>query len=220
MAAALLVSAVVHDGERPALAAAAEQLRECLSEAAQSTWDVRLEFPAVPRARGGDAAATIAIASMLPDVDTPGETLASVEARWRERLAPPTAAPATQRFICTVFRHLPADEARRAAPARLAQMERIRRLNLLAAELSHDTGAAVIDLDRAFAHLGARVLRADYRLQGPIAARVAGQVIASTMLAVGLDPAVTPEVQQRALELVGPPGHPGALSARPLARRA
>ena len=35
-------------------------------------------------------------------------------------------------------------------------LERIRRLNRMAAELSHDLGVSVIDIDRAFAHIGGR----------------------------------------------------------------
>ena len=206
---AFCIEAVVDDGERPALAATVEQLTECLHAASGSRPEIRLEFANSLDAIDAHAPTTIIIASLLLEVGRE-EPIALVEARWRKQLVALTSSPA---FLCTVFRHVPRDGAGRPANPP-ATIERIRHLNLLAAELSHDSGAAVIDLDRAFAHLGARVLDTDYRLRGAVAAEVAAHTIVGSLLAVGLDDVVAPEVQQRAAQFQGAPWQIGDLLAR------
>jgi hypothetical protein len=49
----------------------------------------------------------------------------------------------------------------------MAVLERIRRLNLMAAELSQATGANVIDIDGVLAFIGALPLGTDYLLASP-----------------------------------------------------
>ena len=97
-------------------------------------------------------------------------------------------------------------------------LERIRRLNRLAAELSRETGAYVADIDRAFAHIGARTLRSDYRLQGRLAAEVGGHAIAWTLLSGPLDDWIEPEIQQAARTFLGGLQQIDALVNRRLAR--
>ena len=206
---AFCIEAVVDDAERPALVATGEQLTECLQAASGSRPEIRLEFANSLDAIDAQAPATIIVASLLPEV-TRDEPIPSVEARWRRQLATLTSLPV---FLCTVFRHVPRHGAERPEN-RPAIIERIRRLNLLAVELSHDSGAAVIDIDRAFAHLGARVLAADYRLRGAVAAEVAAHTIAGSLLAVGLDDIVAPEVLERATQFQGAPWQIGDLLAR------
>jgi hypothetical protein len=106
-------------------------------------------------------------------------------------------------FVCTIFRHVAAGAASQAPADGIRLVERIRRLNLLAAELSHDSGVGVLDLDRVLAHIGARELQSDYRLSGRIVAEVAGHAIVAGLLAVGLDDIVPPDVQQRAQQYQG-----------------
>ena len=65
---------------------------------------------------------------------------------------------------------------------RLAILERIRRLNLMAIELSQASGANVIDIDGVLAFIGALPLGTDYLLASPIAAAVAGDAIVSALL--------------------------------------
>jgi len=203
------IEAVVGDAERPALVATGEQLTECLQAASGSAPEIRLQFASSLDAIDAKAPATIIVASLLPEV-TRDEPIPSVEARWRRQLATLTPLPV---FICTVFRHVPRHGAERPEN-RPAIIERIGRLNLLAVELSHDSGAAVIDIDRAFAHLGARVLAADYRLRGRVAAEVAAHTIAGSLLAVGLDDIVAPEILERATQFQGAPWQIGDLLAR------
>jgi hypothetical protein len=64
----------------------------------------------------------------------------------------------------------------------MAVLERIRRLNLMALELSQASGANVIDIDGVLAFIGALPLGTDYLLASPIAAAVAGDAIVSALL--------------------------------------
>jgi hypothetical protein len=112
--------------------------------------------------------AEISIASLLRDVES-GEPLEGVRSRLCD--VPPS-------FVCTVFRACEGDAGK---------LERIRRLNVLAAEISHETGCGVIDFDRMFGDIGARTLQTDYRLGGNIAREIAAYTIVRTILAAGLD---------------------------------
>jgi hypothetical protein len=101
-------------------------------------------------------------------------------------------------FVCTVFRYVTNMPEPGTPTARAKTVERIRLLNLLAMQLSHDTGVNVIDIDAALAHVGARRMRTDYRLAGPMGAEIAAYTMVLTILAVGLDNIVPPEIQERA----------------------
>ena len=122
-------------------------------------------------------------------------------------------------LLCTVFRHVapPIGDAGDALPAK---RERIRRLNLMAIDLSHDTGAGVVDVDRAFSHVGARSLATDHRLTGRAAAEVAAHTIVAGILAAGLDDVVPPDVQERAAQFQGALRDIDQFLARRLASRA
>jgi hypothetical protein len=65
-------------------------------------------------------------------------------------------------------------------------------------ELSHDTGAAVADIDRILGYFGARQLQTDYRLGGRLGSELAGHTIVASILAAGLDDIIAPDVQERA----------------------
>jgi hypothetical protein len=207
----LLIEAVVDDVERPALVAASEQLGECLGAATGGPWPIRLSFRGSAAEIDVPSRPTIVVMSLLPEVAGNTEPLAQTEARWREHLVSLVAAGIPCVLICTVFRHVPENE-------RLLAIERIRRLNLLAAELSHDTGVGVVDIDRVFAFLGARALQTDYRLGGPMAAEIAAHTIVSIILAAGLDDFIPPDVQERARKYQGNLREIGALVRRRLKR--
>jgi hypothetical protein len=121
-----------------------------------------------------------------------------VRERWQATLADLTSRPQAPVFLCTLFRQVAQD-----APADVT-IERIRRLDLMLVELSHATGAFVIDLDRALAHIGGRVLGADYRLASPAAVSAAAHAIAATLLAAGLDNLVPLAAIDRAKAALGP----------------
>jgi hypothetical protein len=102
-------------------------------------------------------------------------------------------------FLCTVLRHVARSEGASQVECKLI---RIRRLNLLAAEISRETGACVIDLDRSLADIGARKLHTDYRLNGQYAGEAAAKFIALAVLSAGLDAHVSFEIQDAAKAIV------------------
>ena len=198
----LLIDAVVADTERPALAAVAEQLRECLRAAAGDDWRITVRFRASLAAIDANDPPAVVVASLLREADSTGESLAATEARWRKQLSSLPGSPKPPVLLCTVFRHVaaPIGDALDMRPER---RERIRRLNMMAIDLSHDTGAGVVDIDRAFSHVGARSLATDHRLAGRAAAEVAAHTIVAGILAAGLDDVVPPEVQESAAQFQG-----------------
>jgi hypothetical protein len=197
----IVIEAVVADSERPAVVAAGEQLGECLRAASGHRWPVDVRFRPTIVSVAATGRPTLALLSLLPELATPDSSPAQVHARWRAQLSP-LAGVVPALFICTIFRHVGrVGDAQSAANA--DKLERIRRLDLIAAELSHETGVGVIDIDRVFAHVGARDLQADYRLEGRLAAEVAAHGIVGAFLAVGLDDSVPPAVLARAREYQG-----------------
>ena len=212
----IAIEARIDAAERAALIAGAEQLSEHLSIAiGGQPWPVRINLmpPGAPLGEG--PAPHVIVTSMLPEVGRLSEPMPDVEARWRAELERLTASGAVV-FVCTVFRHL-ADRPKDGVASAL--LERIRRLNRLAMELSNTLGVGVIDFDRDLAHLGARQLRSDYRLSGVLAAEAAGHAVAWALLSVGLDAVVEPEVQEAAKAALGDMRGIDALLNRRLARR-
>ena len=183
MSVAIPIGASVTAAERPMLVAAAEQLSECLADPGEPGWPIHLRF-----VEDNTAPPPILIATMRGAMEN-RETIAHVAARlaaWR-------AAGARAVFLCTLLRHV-ADP-----PERALLMSRLRMLNLRAVELSHECGLAVIDVDRVLALFGAVPLQTDWRLGGLIAPEVAAHVIASALLADGLDDWVDAARQARAI---------------------
>lgn len=197
-----LIDAVVAATERPALAAVAAQLRECLHAASGEDWDVQVRFRASLSEISGDERPALVVASLLPELEGNSDAMPAIAARWHAQLAALPGDPSPPVLLCMLFRHVP--EAAEDVPDPRPQLrERIRRLNLLAVDLSHDTGAGVVDLDRAFTHVGARALGTDYRLTGPRAAEVAAHTIVASLFHAGLDDIVPRDVQERAVQFQG-----------------
>ena len=215
----LRIDAVVDDAERPALVAATEQLRECLHAGSGSAWPVAVRFLDALAAIAARDRPTIVVASLLPELARDSEPLAATEARWREQLSRLVDMGVPAILVCTVFRHVAAPGSDRRPDSRPATRERIRRLNLLAIELSHDTGVGIVDVDRVFAHLGARELATDHRLSGRVAAEVAAASIVASIVGHGLDDIVSPQVQEHAQKFQGTLWDIGRLVDRRLAQR-
>lgn len=198
----IIIESIVADAERPAIVAACQQLDECLRAGSGCTWPIELRFQPSIASVGSSGRPTLVILSLLPELARENEPAARTEARLRLQLG--LLAPvAPFLLICTIFRHVADSGAPLAPAAGVGTLERIRRLNLLAAELSHDTGIAVLDIDRAFAHIGARELQTDYRLGGRIAAEAAAHTMVAGILAVALDDIVPADVQERAQQFHG-----------------
>lgn len=199
---AIVVDAAVAEAERPLVAAAAKLLADAFAAAGDPA-RVELNWRDGLAALDAARAPTIAIASMQLELDRGDEPLEATAARWRERLDALVRGGVPLVVVCTVFRHAGEPLPARAAGAPPSRIERIRRLDRLAIELSHDTGARVADLDRVVAHIGARRIGADHRLANPVAAEFAAWTIVRAALAGGLDDLAAPQVQERARAWLG-----------------
>lgn len=186
---AIDLAAIVGGEERDTIVAAARRLSHCLGED-DSGWPVRVHLGTAEAPPPGPSA--IVIASLRADADLLEAPLDAIVARWPPRLAMLREGGHGAILMPTLFRHV-ADPA-----ARPALVERIRRLNLIAVALSRTHGVQIVDVDRAFALVGARALATDYRGHGPIARDVAAHAIVAAILATGLDAQVSAERQERA----------------------
>jgi hypothetical protein len=196
--ASISIAAFVSDGERAAVQIAATQLAQSLSKAADTPWTCDAVFSTDIEALQKNSEAKIVVTSFLPELAKIDEPWAEVEKRLQAAYATLSESGASV-FICTVLRHVRRDLEPEKAEA---LMIRIRRLNLLAAEISRESGAFVIDLDRILADIGARRLQTDYQLAGTYAAEVAGHAIALTIADNALDVFVPFEVQDAAAGII------------------
>jgi|GEM_PF-1734920 len=185
-------------GEMPAILRALDDiLAPALGQALSSGGpgaQVRVE-----RAEAGDLAAlvgasegTIRVISLLPfalDAEELEAVTRTLEEGF-EKLAE-TGDPV---FVLTAFRAVPERDTTEGQEL----LRRIRKLNLLATDLSREFGAFVVDIDRVFADIGGVTLGTDYRLNGDKAAQLAGQELALNIATNGCDPFVGFDVQDRA----------------------
>jgi hypothetical protein len=194
---AIRLETMISRAEGPALTAAGQQLSACLGAAVGQAWPIQLGLRGAVSEIETEAPGTVIVASLLVGAEQVDDPWATAEASWRERvhallaLGPPL-------IICTIFRVVVGRARLSPAGAPPPVLERIRRLNRLALELSRQTGCYVADIDRAMAHLGGRALQADYRLASQPAAEVAGHTLAWTLLSGPLDDIVPPEIQEQA----------------------
>ena len=207
----IVLEAEIDPREQPVMLAAAQQLSEALRAAASVDWPIRISLHEAGKL-GSPAAGAIALVSLLIEAER-DEAFDATAARLRAR-AQLLVDGGVRVLVMTVFRAVP---GWRTDPAAAARLERIRRLNRLALDLSHDLGVTVADIDRAFAHIGGRTLGADYRLSGRLAAEVAAHTIVLSLLWLGLDEIVPPAVQDRARAFQGPLSGIDALVRRRLA---
>lgn len=172
--------------EQAAVRLATRRIAECLSAAGAEAVAFELQpDDATPTA--DQQGARLVIESLLPEVERFADPWSASEARVRARIDH-RAAPDQLLYLMTVFRSVAADEDPATAAAKRV---RIRRLNRLAVELSHQTGASIIDLDRALADVGAHALGTDFRLRGESAIEASARCIADAWLATALDDRVT-----------------------------
>lgn len=193
------VVALVSPGEGAAVLAGAELLKTALAQAAGGQVAVacglRDALDAPPVVDGP----CILITSMASEVERADQPWPEAEARLRARYEALSQDPRRVVFVCTVFRHVSRDGEPTEAMRRRA---RIRRLNLLALELSRELGVMVADIDRDLADVGGLAFETDYRLSGPYAAAAAGKSIAMAVAHVGLDEFASFAIQEAALDLL------------------
>ena len=197
----LVVDAAVAAVEHPVLDAFASQLADCLAHASGDRWSVDVRAHARIESLAPGDGSHVVVASLQCELDG-GDTIAEVDARWGERvsaLVPRSAAVLLCTIARTVTTPLPALAAAESTP-----LERLRRLDRLAVDLSHATGAAVADIDRVVAYFGARSLGCDHRLGTAPAAEVAAWTLVATLVALGtLDDFAGPGATERAAAFLG-----------------
>jgi hypothetical protein len=215
MIGSVVIQGVVGDCEAPGLLLAAQRLSETLGAASGETFHVGCSVVSSTDGVNRSGNPTIVITSMLNEVEDIGGPWPEVEERLRRRHLALAEDDRLIVYLLTVFRHVPAEnDIARAKDRR----RRIRKLNLLAAELSRETGLFVIDIDRVLADIGARALATDYRLSGPFAADAVSKTIATTLLTTGFDAFAAFEVQEAALAALTsePISRASAVAARPV----
>ncbi len=186
----ILLQAAVGPGEATAVAHAADLLASALGEGAS----VRVAFPESLETIDRAVDPCIVLTSLLEMAGDPDEPWTACEDRLRRHYEGLTRDPRVSVFVLTILRHVRNEEG----GIDRSRLNRIRRLNLLAAELSRETGVYVIDIDRALADIGAAVIGADHRLGGSHAAEAAGRCIASVVLSASLDGVIAFERSQAA----------------------
>lgn len=211
----ILIQAMVSPAEQPAIRQAAEMLSAALSKAAGAAYRIDCAFPAAFDQLHRSGKTAIVITSLLGNATAIDERWQATEDRLRSEYRALCEDGRLLVFICTVLRHVAADSSPEQV---MARRKRIGKLNLLAAELSRETGLFVIDIDRSLADIGALPLQTDYRLAGPYAAGAVAKSIATTLLSAGLDAFVTVELQEAARDLIAAYEPPRAAAAMPKMR--
>jgi hypothetical protein len=204
----LSIEAAVTPNEEAVIAAAADALAQALTEADGESWTCGRRFHANAGALAGAGERSVILMTSLLGWLTPLEIPWAPMERSIRSTYEALCAHGHPVMILTILRHVePGDDRARAERIRI----RIRRLNLLATEISREFGAFVIDLDRVLANLGARRLQTNYQLAGSMARDVAGKTVALCVIANALDDLATVEVQTRARDIIAshlPVGEP------------
>ena len=209
----LRIDLIVSDLERAAVISAARQLHERLSVVSGAETPITLTFHK-PGSSPELAPGSVVLASLLPDVIDLDDTAVLTRQRWREELARLTRTTDAPVLLFTVFRHVSADASPPLGRAVEATRERIRRMNLLAIELSQAFETGVADIDHYCALFGARALGTDYRLTGRRGMEVAAHAILWTLLSFGLDAWIPIERQEQAKAALGGAQHINVLQRR------
>ena len=130
------IKAVVDGHEEAAVRLASARLESSLSAASGAPVVVSCAFEPALDSLDADQACVV-ITSTLAEVANHQEPWPSVERRLRQSYQRLAGRDDVVVFICTVLRHVSADEG---AEQTESKRVRIRRLNLLAAEISRETG--------------------------------------------------------------------------------
>jgi hypothetical protein len=186
--------AAVSANERGIVEQAASHLADSLSRASGESWTCPCRFVSGLNELTGATSGSVVVTSLLlylADVDRPWP---EVEAELCTTYAALCEA-GDPVLICTILRHVDAaGDVERADHIR----RRLRKLNLLATELSRRFGALVIDIDRVLADVGARRLETDYALGGPVAAEFASKTMALCIATNALDAFASVKIQDGA----------------------
>jgi hypothetical protein len=173
-----LIAACVSEEERRAVQSASEHIIQTLGEASGLDWICEARFCSDLASLQQVEDAAVYVTSFLPELKSITHPWSETEQRLKSQLDA-LCKSGKPVFICTILRHVDRNELAGGAALLLIH---IRRLNLLAAEISREHGACVVDLDRVLADVGARRLQTDYRLAGNSVAEMAGHFTAQTLI--------------------------------------
>jgi len=191
------ILAVVTAAERPIVEAAASLLGNALNRAG-STWICPCTFARDLEDAAKTADTSVVVTSLLLQLERLDTPWPEVERDLRSRYGA-LAESGAPIMICTILRHVaPGDDPKRTSRIR----RRVRKLNLLATELSREYGAFIIDLDRILADIGARNMETDYRLAGATTADVASKAVALNIVMNALDGFASVEFQDAARAVI------------------
>ena len=183
------IAAFVTEDERQALSSGEGFLSKALEA---ETFGLTCTVASTPAELSQASAGTIRLISLttqLASIDVPWPVVQAELRVWVSQVAE-AGDPV---LVTTIFRCIPA-----AQDPEGKLLTRVRRLNLFAAELSREFGVFVVDLDRVLTDIGGMTLNTDYRLQGKLAADVAGQAVALCVATNALDLYMPFEAQERA----------------------
>jgi hypothetical protein len=182
------IAAFITEDERLALSAGEGFLGAALEAEAFALACASVAEPAELVQAPAETIRLISLTTQLASLDVPWPVAQAELRTWVSEVAE-AGDPV---FVTTIFRCIPAAQD---PEGRL--LTRVRRLNLLAADLSREFGVFVIDLDRVLTDIGGLALDADYRLQGKLAADVVGQALALCIATNALDIYMPFEAQER-----------------------
>lgn len=176
--------------ERPVLAGAIDDLLRSAALAEQ----LEVSHEPAPDLADlqGSAAGTVCVVSLAAFADAEQAPWDNTEAGLRA-LCADLAERGCPTFVMTVFRRV----ADRTSQAGHDMLVRIRRLNLLATELSREYGVFVVDIDRVLAAVGGLALGGDFRLRSAAAAQLASEELALALASHGLEEALPFEAQEK-----------------------
>lgn len=200
-----IVAAVGGEGQRAAMLAAGEQFSYCIGTALGADWPVRLRLIGLDDAEIPPGVALIA--APLEDLTSPAP-IAATEARWVARIARYRAAGHDRILLCNLFRRAGADAGA------VGGIERVRRLNRLAIELSRRLGVEIVDVDRLLGLCGARTIASAEGGGEAATSQLVGHAIAEAMLQGELGGCLEPAVQARASAIHGDSRNVSKLIAR------
>jgi hypothetical protein len=182
------LAAFVTEDERPALSSGEGFLSKALEAETFALTCTVASTPAELLQASAGTIRLISLATQLASLDVPWPVVQAELRAWISE----TAEAGDPVLVTTVFRYIPAVQDPEGK-----LLTRVRRLNLFAAELSREFGVFVVDLDRVLTDIGGMALNTDYRLQGKMAADVAGQALALCVATNALDLYMPFEVQER-----------------------
>jgi hypothetical protein len=186
--------AAVTANEQAVVEAAARHLASALSQATGESWTCPCNFATGLDSLTGATSGSIVVTSLLLSLTDFDKPWPEVEKELRGTYSALSEA-GDPIMICTVLRHVDVSEDFEQA-ARIRR--RLRKLNLLATELSREYGALVIDIDRVLADVGARRLNTDFRLGGAVAAEFSSKTMALCIATNALDAFAPVKVQDAA----------------------